>query len=76
MRITDISVSRFHTAIKLNKKGEIIIADNQSKFGTLVQLAEPIPIKNNFPIYFQVGRVVIVLFTVNRFSCLERCLCV
>jgi len=25
VRITDISVSRFHTLIKLNKKGEVII---------------------------------------------------
>lgn len=36
VRITDISVSRFHTQIKLNKNGDVIISDNQSKFGTLV----------------------------------------
>ncbi len=36
VRITDISVSRFHSQIRLNKNGEVFIEDNQSKFGTLI----------------------------------------
>eukprot|EP00347_Sterkiella_histriomuscorum_P004352 403360777 len=75
VRITDISVSRFHTLIKLNKKGEVIIQDNQSKFGTLVQLVEPLPVKLNMPLYLQIGRVVAVIFAIQRFSCIQRCFC-
>ena len=75
MRITDISVSRYHTLIKLNKFGEVTITDNQSKFGTLVQLSEPIGISfvRSKPLYVQVGRTVLVLNAENRFSCLQRC---
>ena len=36
VRITDISVSRFHSLIRLSKKGKVFVEDNQSKFGTLV----------------------------------------
>lgn len=35
IRITDISVSRFHALIKYSK-GDFYIEDNNSKFGTLV----------------------------------------
>jgi pSer/pThr/pTyr-binding forkhead associated (FHA) protein len=37
LRITDISVSRCHSVIKL-LKGQFILEDNDSKFGTLVLL--------------------------------------
>jgi hypothetical protein len=53
VRITDISVSRFHTMIKLTKFGEVVISDNSSKFGTLVQMKEPIPLNvgSGKPVY-------------------------
>jgi len=35
LRINDISVSRFHAVIKF-KNNQFVIADNVSKFGTLV----------------------------------------
>lgn len=35
IRITDISVSRFHSKIRKNAKGYFYIQDNNSKFGTL-----------------------------------------
>ncbi len=75
VRITDISVSRFHTQIKLNKNGEVYIKDNNSKFGTLIELTDPLAIKTAHPVYLQIGRCVLVLFSVNRFSCMQRCLC-
>ena len=37
VRITDISVSRFHATIKYHN-GHFVLKDNQSKFGTLVLL--------------------------------------
>jgi hypothetical protein len=53
VRITDISVSRFHTLIKLTKFGEVVISDNSSKFGTLVQMKEPIAlgVGSSKPVY-------------------------
>ena len=73
VRITDISVSRFHTHIKLNKHGHVVLSDNQSKFGTLVQLgSEPLSVKQGVPLYVQVGRAVLVLFAVNRHNWVQR----
>lgn len=76
MRITDISVSRYHTLIKLSKFGEVLLSDNQSKFGTLVQLAEPIEIPYGMkrPLYVQVGRSLVAFGAVQRFGCIQRCL--
>ena len=39
--------------IKLTKFGEVIISDNCSKFGTLVQLREPygLPLNSSRPLY-------------------------
>ena len=51
VRITDISVSRFHSLIKLTTNGEVFIEDNQSKFGTLIQLNEPLSIRSSYPTY-------------------------
>ena len=75
MRITDISVSRFHTSVKLSRFGEVIISDNQSKFGTLVQLDDPmqIPYGLNKPLHVQIGRCLVTLCAVERFSCIQRC---
>jgi hypothetical protein len=43
IRISDISVSRVHSTLKL-KNGHLVIKDNWSKFGTLVQAARPLVI--------------------------------
>lgn len=45
IRITDISVSRFHASIKYNK-GDFYIEDNNSKFGTLVLMKNAIKLNN------------------------------
>lgn len=36
IRVTDISVSRFHARINKSDSGEYFVEDNKSKFGTLV----------------------------------------
>ena len=57
IRITDISVSRFHSLIKKNAEGKLILTDNNSKFGSLSLIQNPeMRIINNFPISFQIGR--------------------
>lgn len=42
VRITDISVSRCHALIKRSLKGEYVVEDNNSKFGTLVLVRKPL----------------------------------
>lgn len=46
IRISDISVSRLHAFIKY-EKGNFIIIDNNSKFGTLVRLQQQYVIGND-----------------------------
>lgn len=41
MRVPDISVSRYHASIEF-KDGHFVVSDNDSKFGTLIMLKEPI----------------------------------
>jgi pSer/pThr/pTyr-binding forkhead associated (FHA) protein len=41
VRITDISVSRCHAYIRRSQRGDYIVEDNGSKFGTLVQVRKP-----------------------------------
>jgi pSer/pThr/pTyr-binding forkhead associated (FHA) protein len=36
IRVTDISVSRFHAKINMSENGEFFVEDNRSKFGTLI----------------------------------------
>ena len=36
IRVTDISVSRFHAKINRSQNGEFYVEDNRSKFGTLI----------------------------------------
>ena len=61
VRITDdISVSRCHATIKRTSKGDYILEDFNSKFGTLVQVQWPKflspAIYGNQPIVFQSGK--------------------
>lgn len=43
VRISDISVSRTHSMISY-KEGRFVIIDNNSKFGTLIKINEPLDI--------------------------------
>jgi pSer/pThr/pTyr-binding forkhead associated (FHA) protein len=47
IRISDISVSRFHALIKKSPKGYFYIEDKNSKFGTLALIRQPILLNNN-----------------------------
>lgn len=41
VRITDISVSRFHALFWKSSRGVYVVEDNGSKFGTLVLVRKP-----------------------------------
>ena len=47
VRVTDISVSRFHAIIKKTPKGYFYIEDNASKFGTLYLIKKPFLLSYN-----------------------------
>ncbi len=52
IRVTDISVSRFHARINRNlETGEFYVEDNNSKFGTLIQIRKPYILKTNVTNY-------------------------
>ena len=57
IRITDISVSRVHSEIKL-VNGEFYLSDKDAKFGTLVLIQEPIslPITEKQTLGIQIGK--------------------
>jgi len=75
IRITDISVSRNHATIRNSKIG-LILEDNESKFGTLVQIKKPIFLDIGSSIAVQCGRSVMAV-TVKKnwslFSCFGSC---
>jgi len=58
IRITDISVSRFHGILKCSKDG-FIFEDNGSKFGTLIYEPEGVKLETGMKRVVQVGRTVI-----------------
>ena len=62
IRVTDISVSRFHARINRNLiTGEFYVEDNNSKFGTLVQIRKPHILMTNITNYIQMGRTMLKL---------------
>lgn len=59
LRINDISVSRVHAMIKL-ENGAFYLEDNNSKFGTLILIKEPIILnKNHNNLEIQTGRTLL-----------------
>ena len=56
LRISDISVSRIHTHIKF-ENDQFLAYDNDSKFGTLIFLDEPYPVRTE-KAAIQIGRTV------------------
>lgn len=55
IRISDISVSRFHAQIT-REKDRFVLKDNNSKFGTLACLKKPLCLTNYSSIHLQIGR--------------------
>mmetsp|Transcript_16808 Transcript_16808/g.16697 ORF Transcript_16808/g.16697 Transcript_16808/m.16697 type:complete len:154 (-) Transcript_16808:2-463(-) len=60
VRISDISVSRCHATIQFSN-GNFTIEDNNSKFGTLLQVTDPLPLLANSAIALQAGRTVLAV---------------
>ena len=52
VRIHDISVSRLHAFIKRDEFGRYYIEDNNSKFGTLIQIQAPLHLNEKFTYKF------------------------
>eukprot|EP00916_Digyalum_oweni_P014152 GHVL01023214.1.p1 GENE.GHVL01023214.1~~GHVL01023214.1.p1 ORF type:complete len:451 (+),score=70.63 GHVL01023214.1:152-1504(+) len=74
IRITDISVSRCHARIEIQKNG-FIIKDDNSKFGTLIGWKYPYNLDPGGSVSFQVGRTVVELSHSKRcFSLLPSCI--
>lgn len=56
--INDSTVSRYHAMLQM-RDGEIYIEDKDSRFGTLIELREPLELTAENPYYIQVGNSVI-----------------
>ena len=61
LRIADISVSRCHAFLKKDSKGNVVIEDNMSKFGTLVLIKAPLFLSEHLTYYVQSGRTIMKL---------------
>lgn len=70
VRITDISVSRVHAKIWLNN-GEFYCADNDSKFGTVVLIRNPIslPQRSEHFLHLQIGKHLIEIEAEGHLNC-------
>lgn len=60
VRIADVSISRCHATIRF-QRGQFILEDNRSKFGTLVAMKKPRLLEPGTPIAIQMGRTVLNL---------------
>jgi len=58
LRIADVSISRCHASIRF-EDGQFLLQDNDSKFGTLVQMRRAHQIEPTKPISVQIGRTVL-----------------
>ena len=70
--VNDISVSRSHASIKY-ENGKFLIFDNKSKFGTLVQVKEPIEITQE-KMVIQCGKTVVAFSLKSERVKRERCI--
>ena len=66
IRVSDISVSRFHALIVKTEENELIIKDNNSKFGTLICLQQPLLLSEFDRIHLQVGRTLFEVQTKEK----------
>lgn len=60
VRISDVSISRCHATIRFNK-GQFVLEDHNSKFGTLVAMKKPRSLDLGSAISIQVGRTVLAM---------------
>lgn len=72
VRVTDISVSRFHALFRKATStdgGFFVLEDNGSKFGTLVLVRRPVALKKKAVNYFQLGRTLIEFYIKETSNC-------
>mmetsp|Transcript_39976 Transcript_39976/g.70323 ORF Transcript_39976/g.70323 Transcript_39976/m.70323 type:complete len:437 (-) Transcript_39976:199-1509(-) len=60
VRIADVSISRCHATIRFHR-GQFVLEDHNSKFGTLIAMKKPRALEANGAISIQVGRTVLSL---------------
>jgi len=60
VRIADVSISRCHATIRF-QRGQFLLEDNKSKFGTLVAMKKPRLLEPGSHISIQMGRTVLSL---------------
>jgi len=60
VRIADVSISRCHATIRFHR-GQFLLEDNNSKFGTLVAMKKPRLLEPGNSISIQMGRTVLAL---------------
>ena len=72
VRVTDISVSRFHAKIKKSTQGYFMVEDNGSKFGTLVLIRRPLLLKRNIKNMLQIGRTLVELTIKEPKNCCSK----
>ena len=71
VKLSDISVSREHSYIRVSKKG-LYFEDNNSKFGSLVKVNKPIAIQKGNEVLLQAGKTLLNLSVQKKlglFSC-------
>lgn len=61
VRVTDISVSRVHALIVKSAQGFYYLMDNESKFGTLALVSQPLELKPNTRTQVQISRTLLTL---------------
>ena len=74
IRIADISVSRLHAVVQLSQ-GAFFIEDQNSKFGTLVQVKQAVPLAVGVAVTLQVNRTTVVLKVKQPWRLLQCCGC-
>lgn len=72
IRISDISASRWHASVRLIG-GRFYITDENSKFGTLVQVKRPLPLDLLEEVAVQVGRTVLGLTLKRPWRLIPAC---
>eukprot|EP01016_Furgasonia_blochmanni_P032622 TRINITY_DN3363_c0_g2_i1.p1 TRINITY_DN3363_c0_g2~~TRINITY_DN3363_c0_g2_i1.p1 ORF type:complete len:410 (-),score=67.99 TRINITY_DN3363_c0_g2_i1:132-1361(-) len=72
LRISDISVSRLHARLHL-QKGKVYLEDKSSKFGTLVQVNQPLDLLKAKSVKVQTGRTTIKINIKKSWSLFFPC---
>ena len=72
IRISDISASRCHASVRLSG-GKFYIDDENSKFGTLVQVKRPLSLELLEEVTVQVGRTVLTLTLKRPWRLIPAC---